>query len=224
VEATRVLVVDDDPHIVLGLQTALEAEGYRVTTAADGVAALAAIAESDPAVVVLDVAMPRMDGLAVARTLRSMGDRLPILMLTARDQPKERVAGLDAGADDYLGKPFDLDEFLARVRALVRRVADDSRSGRRFGALVLEVHDRVLVAPTARVPLTRIETALLEAFFAEPLRTRSRTELMQVVWGEDPPRSNALEVYLSQLRRKLAESGLPDLVVTVRGVGYRLVS
>ncbi|AMM22555.1 hypothetical protein AX769_19515 [Frondihabitans sp. PAMC 28766] len=221
----RVLVVDDDPHIVFGLVAALEADGYAVSTAADGTAALAQVAAVDPAAVVLDLGLPRLDGLAVFRTLRATGDRVPILVLTARDDPHDRVAGLDAGADDYLGKPFDLDELLARVRALVRRAAPAPEATRALGPFGFDETQRLLRHGDRSVSLTRIETAILSLLAADPARARTRDELMDAIWGPDEgPHSNALEVYVSHLRRKA--SGLADetLVATVRGLGYRLLS
>lgn len=220
---TRILVVDDDPAIVFGLRTALEADGYDVVTAADGAEGLAAVARTDPEVVVLDVSMPGLDGLAVCRTLRAQGDRVPVLVLTALDHPRDRVEGLDAGADDYLGKPFDLDELLARVRALARRASPIPREVVGFGDRTLHPDDRVLTSPRGTVALTRIETAILTVFFSSPSRVRTRDDLVDAVWADDEaPRSNALEVYISSLRRKLDEAGEGRLIETVRGVGYRI--
>lgn len=221
---TRILVVDDDPHIVLGLETALAAEGYEVSVAVSGPEALTITAAADPDALILDLGLPGLDGLAVCRTLRAAGDRLPILVLTARDEPRDRVSGLDAGADDYLGKPFDLDELLARVRALVRRVTPDPGVSLVVGTLRLDELDRVLVDGDTRLPLTRIETALLALLFGNPHRTFEREQILDRVWEPgERPRSNALDVYVSGLRRKLESAGMPRLVHTVRGVGYRLL-
>ncbi|GAA4677947.1 response regulator transcription factor [Frondihabitans cladoniiphilus] len=223
--ASRILVVDDDPNIVLGLRTALEADGYEVAVADDGLNALSAVASASIDAIVLDVGLPRLDGLAVCRSLRGLGHRVPILLLTAHDRPRDRVSGLDAGADDYLGKPFDLDELLARVRALVRRNRPPDRARLSHGELCLDTEQRLLLSPRDAIALTRIETVLLKRFFEEPGRTHPRASLVEAVWGgQEGPRSNALEVYLSQLRSKLALAGAAGLVVTVRGLGYRLAS
>jgi two-component system response regulator MprA len=222
---TRILVVDDDPNIRFGVRTALEAEGYAVADAEDGAGALARVGDTDPDAVVLDVGMPGLDGLAVCRTLRAQGDRVPILVLTAHDSPRDRVAGLDAGADDYLGKPFDLDELLARLRALVRRAAPVPVTIRRAGPFEFDAAERLLRHGAASVSLTRIEAAIVARLLDDPRRARSRDELMQAIWGEDGgPRSNALEVYVSQLRRKARTLGDETLIATVRGLGYRLLS
>ena len=220
----RVLVVDDDANIVLGIRTALEAAGYAVFEAADGLSALGALAESDPHVVVLDLGLPHLDGLAVCRTIRASGDRTPVLMLTARDSVRDRVDGLDAGADDYLGKPFNLDELLARIRALLRRT--DDRSGLlSWNGIALDSANRTLLGGRVPVQLTRIETALLAQLLSSPERVLSRSSLVNAVWGEDAaPLSNALEVYLSQVRRKLADAGCGGVLRNERGLGYRLVS
>lgn len=221
--ASTLLVVDDDPNVMLGVVTALEAEGYEVATAENGVRALTVVAETDVSAIVLDVAMPVMDGLAVCRTLRSLGDRVPILMLTARDDPSDRVAGLDAGADDYLGKPFDLAELLARVRALLRRTEPAAERRLAYGECTLVEEEHLLLTPGEPLLLTRIETVILAAFLREPLRTRSRDELADIVWRDEAtPRSNALDVYVSQLRRKLVAVEHEMSLQSVRGVGWRL--
>jgi two-component system response regulator MprA len=221
-----VLVVDDDPNVLLGVRVALETDGHRVVSAADGRAALLAVAEHDPDAVVLDLAMPFLDGAAVCRTLRAAGDGVPVLVLTAHHRPAERVAGLDAGADDYLGKPFDVDELRARVRALLRRGpagAGGHRPGRPRGAqgsdgrprwrgVVLDEPGQLLARETssgdahAPVELTRIEAGLAGLLFRDPGRVRTREELVDVVWADRPPTaSNALDVAVSSLRRKLAQ-------------------
>ncbi|MCB5294390.1 response regulator transcription factor [Arthrobacter sp. SO3] len=220
----RVLVVDDDADIVLGIRTALEADGYDVFAAADGLSALSALVGHDPHAVILDLEMPLLDGLAVCRTMRATGDRTPVLVLTARSAVRDRIAGLDAGADDYLGKPFDLDELLARVRALLRRTEDVPAGRLSWNGLALDAVNRTLAGDGPPIQLTRIEAELLCALFAAPDRMHSRTRLTAAIWGEEAaPSSNALEVYISQVRRKLAEAGREGAVRNERGLGYHLV-
>lgn len=222
----RILVVDDDRAVRDSLRRSLSFNGYTVDLAVDGMDALEKVAASRPDALVLDVMMPRLDGLEVCRRLRSTGDDLPILVLTARDSVSERVAGLDAGADDYLPKPFALEELLARLRALLRRatpaVGDDSEA-MRFEDLTLDPVTREVTRGGRSISLTRTEFALLEMLMANPRRVLSRSRILEEVWGYDFPTSgNALEVYVGYLRRKTEADGEPRLIHTVRGVGYVL--
>ena len=222
----RILVVDDDRAVRESLRRSLSFNGYSVSLAEDGVEALEAISADRPDAVVLDVMMPRLDGLEVCRRLRSTGDDLPILVLTARDSVSERVAGLDAGADDYLPKPFALEELLARLRALLRRTtATDlgEAAPMTFVDLTLDPVTREVTRGGRRISLTRTEFALLEMLIANPRRVLSRSRILEEVWGFDFPTSgNALEVYVGYLRRKTEAEGEPRLIHTVRGVGYVL--
>jgi two-component system response regulator MprA len=224
----QVLVVDDDPQIREALTRALELDDYRVSTASNGVKALEAVTAHRPDVMVLDVMMPYVGGLDVCRTLRSRKDRLPILVLTARDEVGDRVAGLDAGADDYLTKPFALEELRARLRALLRRTTPEEGDD----TAILEYDDIMLdpAAHTARrgerpIDLTRTEFALLELLLRNAGRPLPRETIMDRVWGwESEPTSNSLEVFVGYLRRKTEADGEPRLIHTVRGVGYVLRS
>jgi two-component system response regulator MprA len=222
----RILVVDDDRAVRESLRRSLSFNGYSVDLAQDGVEALDAIANERPDALVLDVMMPRLDGLEVCRQLRSTGDDLPILVLTARDSVSERVAGLDAGADDYLPKPFALEELLARMRALLRRTSLDEGSDSAvmaFGDLTLDPVTREVHRGKRAISLTRTEFALLEMLIANPRRVLTRSRILEEVWGFDFPTSgNALEVYVGYLRRKTEAEGEPRLIHTVRGVGYVL--
>lgn len=222
----RVLVVDDEPAVRGSLARSLRFEGYQVDTAADGVAALEVLSRSRPDAVVLDVVMPRLDGLATCRRLRADGDVVPVLVLTARDAVADRVAGLDAGADDYLPKPFALEELLARLRALLRRSAAAGPGGGpvlELADLVLDPASRDVHRGVRRVELTRTEFALLEVLLRHPRQVLTRTQLYEAVWGWDPGAgSNSLDVYIGYLRRKLEGGGEPRLLHTVRGVGYVL--
>jgi two-component system response regulator MprA len=221
----RVLVVDDDPQLREALTRALELDDYRVATAANGAQALEAISAQRPDVVVLDVMMPYVGGLDVCRTLRERKDRLPILVLTARDEVGDRVAGLDAGADDYLTKPFALDELRARLRALLRRTVpeDDSGAVLRYADLVLDPAARTVHRADRPIDLTRTEYALLELLMRNAGRPLTRDVIMERVWGwESEPTSNSLEVFVGYLRRKTESDGEPRLIHTVRGVGYVL--
>lgn len=222
----RILVVDDDRAVRESLRRSLSFNGYTVDLAVDGMDALEKVAASRPDALVLDVMMPRLDGLEVCRRLRSTGDDLPILVLTARDSVSERVAGLDAGADDYLPKPFALEELLARLRALLRRAgpaAGDDSEAMRFEDLTLDPATREVTRGGRSISLTRTEFALLEMLMANPRRVLSRSRILEEVWGYDFPTSgNALEVYVGYLRRKTEADGEPRLIHTVRGVGYVL--
>jgi two-component system response regulator MprA len=222
--ARRLLVVDDEPAVRDALRRALTAEGYEVDEAADGVEALDAVGRSEPDAIVLDVLMPGAGGLEVARRLRADGRRVPILILTARDEVGDRVAGLDAGADDYLAKPFALEELLARVRALLRRAgAEDPTDILRFADLSLDPGTREVRRGPRVIELTRTEYALLELFLRNPRQVLPRALVFERVWGYDfGPSSNGLEVYVGYLRRKTEAAGEPRLLHTVRGVGYAL--
>lgn len=223
--AVRILVVDDDRAVRESLRRSLSFNGYSVALAQDGVEALELISSDRPDALVLDVMMPKLDGLEVCRQLRSTGDDLPILVLTARDSVSERVAGLDAGADDYLPKPFALEELLARMRALLRRTTlDDGESpAMTFADLSLDPVTREVTRGTRQISLTRTEFALLEMLIANPRRVLTRSRILEEVWGFDFPTSgNALEVYVGYLRRKTEAEGEPRLIHTVRGVGYVL--
>ncbi len=208
------------------LRRSLAFNGYTVDLAEDGVEALEAIASERPDAVVLDVMMPRLDGLEVCRQLRSTGDDLPILVLTARDSVSERVSGLDAGADDYLPKPFALEELLARLRALLRRTGpEDAGDGAvlTFADLTLDPSTREVQRGNRPISLTRTEFSLLEMLIANPRRVLTRSRILEEVWGFDFPTSgNALEVYVGYLRRKTEAEGESRLIHTVRGVGYVL--
>ena len=222
----RILVVDDDRAVRESLRRSLAFNGYTVDLAEDGVEALEAIASERPDAVVLDVMMPRLDGLEVCLQLRSTGDDLPILVLTARDSVSERVSGLDAGADDYLPKPFALEELLARLRALLRRTGpEDAGDGAvlTFADLTLDPSTREVQRGNRPISLTRTEFSLLEMLIANPRRVLTRSRILEEVWGFDFPTSgNALEVYVGYLRRKTEAEGESRLIHTVRGVGYVL--
>jgi two-component system, OmpR family, response regulator MprA len=218
----RVLVVDDDPAVRESLRRSLAFNGYQVELAGDGEHALRKVATTHPDVVVLDVMMPRMDGLAACRALRAAGDDVPVLMLTARDEVSDRVAGLDAGADDYLPKPFALEELLARLRALLRRVgSSESRTVLRLADLSLDPVSRDVTRGERSLRLTRTEFALLELLLRHPRQVLTRERILDDVWGYDFATSaNSLEVYIGYLRRKTEAAGEPRLIHTVRGVGY----
>ena len=218
----RVLVVDDDESVRRSLLHALGRDGYQVAQAADGLAALDQLAGGRHDAVVLDILMPAPNGLEVCRRLRERGDRTPILMLTARDLVEDRVAGLDAGADDYLVKPFALEELRARLRALLRRSGAD-RELLRYADLEVDTAACRARRGERVLDLTRTEYALLELFLRNPQRVLSRTLIFDAVWGYDfGHSSNALWVYVSYLRAKLEAGGEPRLVQTVRGLGYVL--
>lgn len=220
-----VLVVEDDPAVRASLERGLEFEGHTVVTAGDGSAGLAAVGEHRPDVVVLDLGLPRLDGVEVCRRLRAAGDDVPILMLTARESVDARVAGLDAGADDYLPKPFAFAELLARLRALQRRsvLVEQARRTLVVGDLRVDVPSREVFRGERPVALTRTEYELLAYLAEHPRQVLSREQILAAVWGPDvDPTSNTLEVYVGYLRRKTEEAGEPRLLVTVRGVGYVL--
>jgi two-component system, OmpR family, response regulator MprA len=219
----RILVVDDEPAVRDAVDRALRLEGHEVAVAADGRAALDAVAVAPPDAVVLDLLMPRVDGLEVCRRLRAAGDRTPVLVLTARDAVDDRVRGLDAGADDYLVKPFALEELLARVRALLRRARPGDQPSLRFADLELDPLEYTARRGARALELTRTEFALLELFLRNPRQVLTRSIIFERVWGYDfGPASNSLEVYVGYLRRKTEAAGEPRLLHTVRGVGYVL--
>jgi two-component system, OmpR family, response regulator MprA len=225
----RILVVDDDRAVRESLRRSLAFNGYQVDLATDGHGALEAVTAARPDAMVLDVMMPRLDGLEVCRRLRGSGDDLPILVLTARDAVSDRVAGLDAGADDYLPKPFALEELLARLRALLRRHggepggAEPALPALTFADLSLDPDTRDVRRGERPISLTRTEFALLELLLANPRRVLTRGRILEEVWGYDfPTTGNALEVYIGYLRRKTEADGEPRLIHTVRGVGYVL--
>jgi two-component system response regulator MprA len=221
----KLLVVDDDPALSRTLRRALAIEGYDVECAGDGTDALQRLAAVRFDAVVLDVAMPRLDGLSVCRRMRERRDRTPVLMLTARDQVGDRVAGLDAGADDYLIKPFALDELNARVRALLRRAAPDGENGERlvYGDLELDLAALRARRGDRTLELTRTELRLLELLLRNPDQVLPRDMIYERVWGHDiSATSNSLDVYVGYLRRKTEEAGEQRLIHTVRGVGFML--
>jgi two-component system, OmpR family, response regulator MprA len=220
----NVLVVDDDYAIRESLDRSLRANGYDVALANDGTEALRAIDDTPYDVVVLDVLMPRRNGIDVCRTLRAAGNRVPVLILTARDTVSDRVAGLEAGADDYLVKPFALEELIARLRALVRRTTTDvGELVLRFEDLSLDRRSLEVQRGARKIELPRMQLLLLELFLLNPRQVLPRALVYERVWGYDfGGTSNALDVHLSQLRRKLEEGGEPRLIHTVRGMGYIL--
>ncbi len=224
----HVLVVDDDRAVRESLRRSLEFNGYAVSLANDGAEALATIAGHLPDALVIDVMMPRLDGIETTRALRTAGNDLPILVLTARDSVGDRVEGLDAGADDYLTKPFALDELLARLRALLRRVHTPGPDGvddevLTFSDLSLNLATREVRRGDRSMELTRTEFTLLEMFLHRPRRVLDRSFILEEVWGYDfPTTANSLEVYVGYLRRKTEAGGEPRLIHTVRGVGYVL--
>jgi two-component system response regulator MprA len=220
----RILVVDDEPSVRNAVRRALVLAGYAVTLAEDGEQALSMLAVESPDAVVLDLLMPSVDGLEVCRRLRAAGDRTPVLILTARDAVADRVSGLDAGADDYVVKPFALEELLARLRALMRRTGDaPSDTTLRFADLVLDGAARRGFRGERTIELTRTEFALLELLMSNPRIVMTRATIHERIWGYDfGPGSNALGVYVGYLRRKVEAGGEPRLIQTVRGVGYVL--
>ena len=220
-----VLVVDDEPAVRQALQRALSFEGYEVRLASDGHAALDSLLHDPADAILLDVSMPGLDGLEVCRRLRAAGDRTPVLMLTARHATADRVAGLDAGADDYLVKPFALEELLARLRALLRRASPPGANDEvlRFADLSLDPTTRVVRRGDRVIELTRTEFNLLELLLRNHGQVLTRELIFDRVWGYDfGANSNSLEVYIGYLRRKTEAEGEPRLIHTVRGVGYVL--
>jgi two-component system, OmpR family, response regulator MprA len=218
----RILVVDDERAVREALERALRLEGYEVELASDGQQALLSIAARTVDAIVLDILMPVMDGIETCRALRRMGNRTPVLMLTARHEVDDRVAGLDAGADDYLVKPFALEELLARLRALLRRTVGDE-GPLSFADLTLDPGTHEVQRGDRSIELTRTEFLLLELFMRNPRQVLTRDVIFDRVWGYDfGPSSNSLEVYVGYLRRKTEAGGEPRLIQTVRGVGYAL--
>jgi two-component system, OmpR family, response regulator MprA len=219
----RVLVVDDEPAVRESIGRSLRFEGYEVALAQDGASALELLASRRADVVVLDIMMPVLDGLETCRRLRAAGDRTPVLMLTARRSIGDRVTGLDAGADDYLAKPFALEELLARLRALLRRTDGRLPDQLTFADVALDATTRTVTRGGRVLDLTRTEFDLLALLLRHPRRVLSRSVLFTEVWGYDfGYNSNSLDVYVGYLRRKLEAGGEPRLVHTVRGVGYVL--
>ena len=222
----QILVVDDDQAVRDSLARSLKYSGDEVVTAKDGVEALAKLAGYTPDAVIMDVMMPRLDGLETTRMLRESGNDVPILILTARDAVDDRVDGLDAGADDYMVKPFALDELFARLRALTRRskaVPESESKTLMFADLALDPQHREVTRDGAHLSLTRTEFALLQAFLENPRKVMERNTLLNEVWGfEFPATANSLEVYIGYLRRKTEAGGRDRLIHTVRGIGYVL--
>ena len=222
----HILVVDDDQAVRDSLARSMQYSGYEVSTATDGLEALAKLSAIDADAVIMDVMMPRLDGLETTRMLRQTGNDVPILILTARDAVGDRVDGLDAGADDYMVKPFALDELLARLRALTRRSRTEHESGSEtlvFDDLILDTQTREVSRGGRRISLTRTEFALLHVFMEHPRRVLERGWLLNEVWGFDfPTTANSLEVYIGYLRRKTESEGESRLIHTVRGIGYVL--
>jgi two-component system response regulator MprA len=220
----KILIVDDERAVRESLQRALELEGYETEQAADGREALERLgADAQADAVLLDVLMPGVDGLEVCRTIRRNGNPVPVLMLTARTQVEDRVEGLDAGADDYVTKPFALEELLARLRALLRRTADGDGKTLSFADLELDPGTREVRRGGELIELTRTEFSLLELFMLNPRQVLTRSVIFERVWGYDfGYGSNSLDVYIGYLRRKTEAGGKPRLIQTVRGVGYAL--
>jgi two-component system response regulator MprA len=219
----KILVVDDERAVRESLRRALELEGYEIELAADGAEALEKLDEETPDAMILDVLMPRVDGLAVCRRIRAAGSRLPVLMLTARDAVENRVAGLDAGADDYVTKPFALEELRARLRALLRRTVAEKTETLRFADVELDTGTREVRRGDDLIELTRTEFSLLELFLRNPRQVLTRSVIFERVWGYDFGfASNSLDVYIGYLRRKTEAGDKRRLIQTVRGVGYAL--
>ncbi len=221
-----ILVIDDDEKITSMLRRSLAFEGYEISVANNGQAGLAKVLEKEPDLVILDVMMPQLDGWEVCRRLREAGSGFPILMLTARDEVGDRVKGLDLGADDYLVKPFSLEELLARVRALLRRgksSASVSSNRLQFDDLMMDLDSCEVFRNGQRIELTSKEFELLQFFLKNPKRVLSRDTMMEKIWGYDySGESNVLEVYIASLRQKTEEYGGARLIQTVRGMGYVL--
>ncbi|MEA2350428.1 MAG: two-component system, OmpR family, response regulator MprA [Thermoleophilaceae bacterium] len=218
-----VLVVDDDASVRQALERALSLEGFAVATAAGGQAALASVAERPPAVMVLDVTMPDLDGVSVVRKLRAEGIDVPVCILSARDEVTDRVAGLQAGADDYLVKPFAIAELSARLHALLRRRGADGGAPQMVGDVVVDPRRHVATRAGRELDLTRREFELLETFARHPGQVLSRDQLLELVWGyATAVETNVVDVFVGYLRRKLEDDGEPRILHTVRGVGWAL--
>ena len=221
IDTARVLVVEDDRSVREAVARALTFEGYDVMTARDGSEALAVVMNEGPDAIILDVMMPHVDGLEACRRIRARGDRTPILMLTAREAVADRVAGLDAGADDYLVKPFALEELLARLRALLRRAQGGGTEVYTVGDLVMNGATREVRRGDRAIDLTKTEFDLLELLMQNAGIVLNRSVIYERIWGYDfETSSNSLDVYIGYLRRKTEPDGLPRLIHTVRGVGY----
>jgi two-component system response regulator MprA len=218
---TTILVVDDDPKIASVVGRGLRFEGFAVRTAVDGDEALRTARDDPPDLIILDLMLPGIDGLEVCRRLRR-GTNAPILMLTARDSVPDRVAGLNSGADDYLAKPFDFDELLARVRALLRRAAPGQEQLLTFADLRLNVATREVFRAQRRLDLTAREFAVLQLLMRSPRHVLSREQILERIWGSGEVESNAVEVYIGRLRDKLEADDEPRLIQTIRGAGYSL--
>lgn len=223
---STILIVDDDEKIVSMLRRGLAFEGYEVQTASNGAEGLSKLMDKEPDVVVLDVMMPQIDGFEVCRRLREAGSKVPVLMLTAKDEVQSRVIGLDTGADDYLVKPFALEELLARVRALLRRKSDIAETPDNrlvYEDIILDNDSREVLRDGKRLELTAKEFELLNLFMQNPKRVLSRDLIMDKIWGYDySGESNVLEVYIAMLRQKTEEYGGKRLIQTIRGAGYIL--
>jgi len=218
-----VLVVDDDQRIASAIRRALIYEGYQVEVARDGPLALTHVRERPPDLMILDVMLPGLDGMEVARRLQSAGGEFPILMLTAKDGTSDRVRGLDSGADDYLVKPFAYEELLARVRALLRRRAPRRQRTIRYADITMDLGAHEVKRDSRLVPLTAKEFDLLELFLRNPRQVLTRERIMDAVWGFDfGATSNVVDVYVGYLRQKLEDGGAPRVIQTLRGVGYVL--
>ena len=222
-EGATVLIAEDDKEIRTALERILTYEGYETSSVSDGAAALEAVAEQSPDALVLDVMMPFVDGLAVCRKLRERGDRTPILMLTARHELEDRVAGLDAGADDYLPKPFELDELLARLRALLRRASDSAEGPITVGSVTLDPQRHEVTRGGRPLELTRTELQILDLLMRNEGIVLERGVMYERIWGYDfDLGSRSLDVHVGYLRRKLEADGSPRIIDTVRGVGFVL--
>jgi DNA-binding response OmpR family regulator len=222
--APTILVVEDNRDVLAVIAHTLSSSGYTISRAYDGDAALTTALDTSPALVILDIGLPKRSGLDVAAELRRRGFRAPVLMLTARDTVSDKVTGLDAGADDYLAKPFDTEELLARVKALLRRsTLRDDDAKLRVGDLVLDPISRQVRRGTRDVALTQREYALLEYLMKNADRELTREQITEHVWQQDTePSTNVVDVYINYLRKKIDIEGLPPLLHTVRGVGYVL--
>ncbi len=219
--SATILIAEDDPEIRTALERILTYDGYQVRLANDGAAALEAVGEAGPDLIILDVMMPFVDGLSVCRKLRSDGNRTPILMLTAREELSDRVAGLDAGADDYLAKPFELEELLARIRALLRRTVDPGDTALTVGELRLDPRRHEVRRGDEVVDLTRTEFEILQLLMHNEGIVLERSTVYERIWGYDfESSSRSLDVHVGYLRRKLEAGGHPRMIDTVRGVGF----